>query len=249
MSIDRIGVNHQTLVSNAQHVGRQTEGVRKADTKATGAQEETRHTHEDSVDISESSRRGREAGETTGIAGRQGARETRTSEHAEQAQVGGDLRGKEKPEAKPAQTQATPEEPIMPPTQGGIAEQPMYIMGGPGAAPSDAGAAAVPPAGGQAPPPGGAAPGAQAPPPGPENSAPSMTDVAMKQKEAQEDMQKAQAIYAEMAASRQKWLMQMWQIIQDTQTAIMQMMQDAALRRAKTMDAIAAKWAACLGGY
>ncbi|MCE1248758.1 MAG: hypothetical protein LWY06_19125 [Firmicutes bacterium] len=245
MAIDRIGVSNQQLISNAQHVGRQTEGVRRADTKPAGGNEES-HAHQtDSVDISESTRRGREAGETTGMAGRQGARETRTSEHAEQAQVGGDVRGREDAEPKPAQTnaQATPEEPVMPPTQGGIAEQPMYIMGGPGAPGGDASQTAAPGAAAQGAP-GGAQ---QTPPPGQE--APSMTDIAMKQKEAQEDMQKAQAIYAEMAASRQKWLAQMWQIIQDTQTAILTMMQDAAVRRAKMMDAAAAKWAACLGGY
>jgi hypothetical protein len=249
-------------VTNAQHTGRQAEGVRKADIKPAGGghEEAETHSHGDTISLSESANKGREAGVTTGMAGRQGAKETGAAEHTEDTHIGEDNRGREtgeaKPKAKPAEAnaQVIQGEPVMPGEASGIAEQPMYIMGGPGAAPSEAGAPqvgaqAVPPggaqpAGGQTPPPGG-----QTPPPGAEGPSNSYTDAAMKAKEAQEDAQKAQGIYAEMAASRQKWLMQMWQIIQDTQTTIMQMMQEAAIRRAKTMDAIAAKWAACLGGY
>ncbi len=84
-------------------------------------------------------------------------------------------------------------------------------------------------------------------PPG--NNPPSAADIAAKQKAVQDDMQQAQTIYIQMAAERQKWLMKMWEIIQDTQTKIMEIMEEAAIKRSKTMDTVAAKWAACLGGY
>lgn len=84
---------------------------------------------------------------------------------------------------------------------------------------------------------------------GPPNNPPSASDIAAKQKAVQDDMQQAQTIYAQMAAERQKWLMKMWEIIQDTQTKIMEIMEGAAVKRSKSMDTIAAKWAACLGGY
>ena len=83
----------------------------------------------------------------------------------------------------------------------------------------------------------------------PPGNPPSAIDLAAKQKAAQDDMQQAQTIYMQMAADRQKWLMKMWEIIQDTQTKMMEIMEDVALRKSKTMDTIAAKWAACLGGY
>ncbi len=75
------------------------------------------------------------------------------------------------------------------------------------------------------------------------------TEAAQKAKEMQDDLQQARTIYMQMAADRQKWMMKMWEILQDLQTSIMDIMQQVALRRAQTMDAIAAKWAAVLGGY
>lgn len=99
----------------------------------------------------------------------------------------------------------------------------------------------------------GAQAGADIPPGNPPNTPPgnppSAADIAAKQKAVQDDMQQAQTIYMQMAAERQKWLMKMWEIIQDTQTKIMEIMEGSALKKSKTMDTAAAKWAACLGGY
>jgi hypothetical protein len=252
-----VGINQQRLVSNALHIGRQAEGIRKTDVKPA-----EHHENSDMVDLSETSKKGREAGENTGIAGRQGAKETGADDKTDSTKnqkellIEGEHKNPESAE-KPMNGKASGQttgtaliptgEPALPPgvsivndhTGTGLPEeQPMYIMNAPGAA-SSGNPGTIPP--------GAQAPGGQAPPPG--GSSTSYTDAATKAKEAQEDAQKAQSIYAEMASSRQKWLMQMWQIIQDTQTAIIQMMQEAALRRTKMMDTCAAKWAACLGGY
>ncbi|MFP4497435.1 MAG: hypothetical protein ACLFQV_04425, partial [Vulcanimicrobiota bacterium] len=106
------------------------------------------------------------------------------------------------------------------------------------AAPGGDNGAAAPPADGTAP-----ADGAAPPPAG------QHTEAAQKQKAQQDDLLQARTIYMEMAAERQKWMAKMWQILQDTQNAIMNIMQEVSLRRAATQDALAAKWAATLGGY
>lgn len=77
----------------------------------------------------------------------------------------------------------------------------------------------------------------------------SYTEAANRAKAAQDDLQNARAIYVQMAADRQKWMMKMWEILRDLQTQIMEIMQSVALRRASTMDDIARKWGACLGDY
>lgn len=92
-----------------------------------------------------------------------------------------------------------------------------------------------------------------APPTEPPANTPPMptpaSDAAQRAKQMQDDMQAAQTIYMQMAADRQKWLMEMWKIIQDTQTAIFQIIQSVVLQREKVSMECAEKWAAVLGGY
>jgi hypothetical protein len=65
----------------------------------------------------------------------------------------------------------------------------------------------------------------------------------------QDDAQQANMFFQQMAADRQKWMMELWKIWQDTQTKIFEIMQSVVLNRAQVQDKMAEKWAAVLGGY
>jgi hypothetical protein len=77
--------------------------------------------------------------------------------------------------------------------------------------------------------------------PAPAPSGP-QTTWATQAQAAQSDAQNAATILQQMAADRQKAMMQIWKIWEDTQTAIFQMMQDTMANRQKVMDACSAAW-------
>ncbi|MGM9998213.1 MAG: hypothetical protein ACI38Q_02275 [Candidatus Bruticola sp.] len=56
------------------------------------------------------------------------------------------------------------------------------------------------------------------------------------------DLQNAQTIYTQIEADSQKQQMQRWQILEDTQTKIMEIQQDVTVNRAKTQDKMFDKW-------
>ena len=104
-------------------------------------------------------------------------------------------------------------------------------------------------------PPGGMPPGGM--PPGgmgmaggsiPPRMGTTATEAAQAAQQAQNDAQQAQTIYAQMAADRQKSMMQMWKIFQDLQTSVFQMMQDAMAYRQQVMYKAMDAWDAVLRG-
>lgn len=328
-------IQAQRNLRNIQQIGGHAGSVRKRDLEGD---KKSDRVAQDQVSLSEQSKRGRKAGETTGIAGRKGAEETKktgsrntdkaevkTEEKKETSQLGQEktLKDYEKslfaagekmsneiknlpPEKKEILAQIEEEvNQYAESTEQTIGQKvdrsalfaqrvmnddrlkdqkslkdsaSNYLKvhgeydkafnqdlsnriaraGGPvGMTPemlSAMGGAPLPGGPGQAPPgepgaPGQTPPGQQPGQPGAPVSETPMTDAANKAKMAQDDMQQARSIYMQMAADRQKWMMKMWEILQDLQTQIMEIMQGVAMRRAAKMDAIAAKWAAVLGGY
>lgn len=103
------------------------------------------------------------------------------------------------------------------------------------------------PAGGSTPPPttppgGGEVP--PTPPGGPAGPPPGMSqaDAARNWQQYQQDQQQVQQIWMQMAADRQKWMMEMWKIIQDTQTKMYEIMQSAILYKAQVADKVNQMW-------
>lgn len=119
------------------------------------------------------------------------------------------------PQAAPADAQPAPAGPGAPAAQGTI---PQADPTGAQAAPFGAGA----PAGMGAP--------------------TSATDAASRAKATQDDLLGAQQIYMQMAADRQKWFMEIWKILQDTQTKINEILQSAAAYRAQVGSVAAENW-------
>lgn len=275
MAIGRIG--RHKIVRNAHHVGAQRLGVRKKDIKSTKDEEDIK-TQRDSVSLSDQAKKGEKAGETTGMSGRKGKKHEADEKEAVADQKKADAGQKvEELEQKVGESQAKQDElsetetagqptenfeqpqpeksdgessmPIMPgvmdpggPFPGGM-EPGVEFHGRPGTQAMGQGGG-VPPGGI---PPGGQVPGGQTPQGASQPS--SHTEAAMQQQTHQNDMQQSQTIFMQMAADRQKWMAKMWEILQDTQTQIMEIMQGVAVRRAASMDKMAAKWAAVLGGY
>lgn len=98
----------------------------------------------------------------------------------------------------------------------------------------------TPPGGGEVPPsPGGPA----GPPPGT-----SQADAARNWQQYQQDQQQVQQIWMQMAADRQKWMMEMWKILQDTQTKIYEIMESAILYKAQTADKVNQMWSQVIRG-
>lgn len=110
-----------------------------------------------------------------------------------------------------------------------------YVPGGGG------NGAAPPPPGGGAPPPPGSGPGT--PPPGM-----SQADAARNWQQYQQDQQQVQQIWMQMAADRQKWMMEMWKILQDTQTKMYEIMSSAILYRQQVSDKVQGMWDAVIRG-
>ena len=71
---------------------------------------------------------------------------------------------------------------------------------------------------------------------------------AQKAKDTQDEANRANQIYTQMAADRQKQFMEMWKIMQDLNTEIMKMLQEAAAYRAKAAMAGAELWDAVIRG-
>ena|GEM_PF-5583999 len=74
------------------------------------------------------------------------------------------------------------------------------------------------------------------------------TEAATAFQNAQQDGQNAASILMELAAQRMKWQMQIWQIIQELQTSIMEIVQSVLLNRAQTMDKIHQAWTSVIRG-
>lgn len=225
MTISRIG--QEVLTRNMQQVGGQTLGVRRRELKADKPADEVSTEH-DQVDLSQQAREGQKAGETTGIAGREG-----------NAQTG---KKSKTSDGKKAQAKEQVEE-----LRKNVDEAKRDIKAGKPETPHEEAAAAQEAPGHQPPHGGGQTPPGAGHPGGPSSN--TSADTAHKQKEIEDDYQRAQTIYLQMAMDRQKWMAQMWKLMQDTQNEIMNIMQDVALRKAASMDKISRKWAACLGEY
>lgn len=106
-----------------------------------------------------------------------------------------------------------------------------YVPGGPGGPDGPGG-------------PGG--PGAPGGPDGPGGpggpGGPSQADAARNYQQFQQEQQEVQQIYMQMMADRQKWMMEMWKIIQDTQTKMYEIMASAVLYRQQVSDKINQMW-------
>lgn len=95
---------------------------------------------------------------------------------------------------------------------------------------------------------GGAYPRYDDPAPTPPPGGSSATQAAQAAQAAQQDAEQAQSIYAQMAADRQKALMQMWKIFQDLQTSIFEILQDSISYRQQVMNRVCDKWSEVLRG-
>ena len=73
-------------------------------------------------------------------------------------------------------------------------------------------------------------------------------EAASRAKEAQDEANRANQIYMQMAADRQKAFMEMWKIMQDMNTEIMRILQDVTAYRAKVAMAAAEAWDAVIRG-
>lgn len=84
--------------------------------------------------------------------------------------------------------------------------------------------------------------------PGFQPPAMSQADQAQRAQQLQQDQQEMQRLMMQMAADRQKWMMEMWKIMQDTQTKIYEIMQSAILFRAQAHDRIHQAWSQVIRG-
>ncbi len=226
------GLDPKVFEKNMMQVGRQQESLsKKEQDRLTSAKEAKENDvalqSQDRVDLT---RRGEKAAEQTGLLPNlhtlkdKKAGKTTSPVIAEPA----------KPPVTSAPATETPEMSApagATPALGGPATETQGAAP-PGAPPQDPGAPTAP----------GGMPG-QAP-----GSANTATDAANRAKSIQDDLNNAQQIYMQMAANRQKWLMEIWKILQDTQTKIMEIMQQAAAYRAKVGQEMAEKWSEVIRG-
>ena len=236
MTIGRI--NHGKLVRNAVSVGAQRQVVKKREIKGEREQEEIQ-VHRDSITLTDQAKKGQKAGEATGETGRKGAKETGKDEAS----------GRKKKSEK--HLEVTTEEKIDTLKKQGEEIESTIEPGAPANADGKAGALPGTASMSHKTTTGSETQGSPGNIPGNGEQPPSSqyTEAANQQKLRQDDLQNAQTVYMQIAADRQKWMMKMWEIIQDTQTKMMEIMEGVALRRSQTMDSIATKWAACLGEY
>jgi len=218
---------------NAHHTGQMSEGVSKKERNRMASAEDT-GSLQDTTDSVQISSRGKKSAQHTGSM-------QRMSKKKDAAMV-------------PATLTEQPQLNLLSglPEKGPLAMAAEPPAGGAPATPPPAADPATPPPATEPAPPGGAPPPGDpsqpAPQPGPPPATPA-ADAAQKAKMQQDDLQAAQTIYMQMAADRQKWLMEMWKILQDTQTAIYNIVEAVILNREKVTMDIAEKWAAVLGGY
>ncbi|MCL5035811.1 MAG: hypothetical protein M1269_01720 [Chloroflexi bacterium] len=259
--INKISSGSQSLdpkvfEKNLQHLGRQTDSIQKKDTDQLASARDTLDLHDrfrekDTVDLS---RDGQKAAEQTGqlqemgrdkkVEKKKAAQETEKSDKAKTDQKLDSIKEAIKDAGKATAAKET--EISAPASSGAAAEAGAEISAG--TTPASGTAAAdetVKEAKGTEPagktPPGGTAGDGAA-------SSGSATDAANKYKSTQEDIEGAQKIFMEMAASRQKWFTDIWKIFQDLQDYIMQTVQQVLINRAKVMDEISKAWGEVIRG-
>jgi len=76
----------------------------------------------------------------------------------------------------------------------------------------------------------------------------SKTEAATVFQQSQQDAQNAASILMELAAQRMKWQMEIWKIIQELQTSIMEIVQSVLINRAAAMDKIHNGWTSVIRG-
>jgi hypothetical protein len=192
---------------------------RELEPKKKDEKEEPVHAAIRTEDQVEFSSRAQKAGAQTGIAQHEGIKHTKKEKETEVPKTQVRKEDTSKPQVLTAK-------PLF------ASEQPRTAAEG-GAPPPTTPPATTPPATGGSPTPPSATPA---------------TDAANRAKSYQDDINQANTIYAQMAADRQKWYMQIWQIMQDTQTQIMSIIQQVLQRRAAVMDKICEDWDAVING-
>jgi hypothetical protein len=248
------GPSSSDYTRNAQHVGAQTEAV-SDDEEGTEESEESEEqssearktNEEDQLELFGQEQRSTKTGAHTGVAQTLGKKTTRgTADDKQGPPVQLELPFPQQEQKKPAGPQVPLFMSSMPQNMpaGGV---------GPRVQAALPGAVGAPTGNQQQPGPVGPGTGSgQATTPGPVG--PPSTAVggdaaaANMAQMAQTDALQANQTYWAMAAERQKAMWKIYQMMQDLQTSIMSIIADAAAKRAKTMDAIAQKWAQVLGG-
>ena len=76
----------------------------------------------------------------------------------------------------------------------------------------------------------------------------SEAEAAARMQKLQQEHQEAMKIFAQMMADRQKWLMQLFKIWQDTQTSIMEMVRDTMVNKANSFNSMYKAWTKAFRG-
>ena len=76
----------------------------------------------------------------------------------------------------------------------------------------------------------------------------SEAEAAARMQKLQQEHQEAMKIFAQMMADRQKWLMQLFKIWQDTQTSIMEMVRDTMVNKANSFNSTYKAWTKAFRG-
>lgn len=84
--------------------------------------------------------------------------------------------------------------------------------------------------------------------PGGPYGGPSQADAARSYQQHQQEQEEVQKIFAQMMADRQKWMMEMWKIMQDTQTKIYEIMTSSLMYRQQVSDKMNALWSETMRG-
>ncbi|MCD6310294.1 MAG: hypothetical protein J7M18_06230 [Candidatus Eremiobacteraeota bacterium] len=229
--VQSMKLDHKVFERNVQHVGRQAELIKKKEADQMASARDTLELHDifrerDHVDITKD---GQKAAQHTGLLQdlardkkaekRQKALETKSLKEAKAKEEVSKLKdklAKVKESAKPPVGEAEPP-----------AGKASSAKGAPsaGGKPSTTGTFPVG--------------GMSAAPLAPGQSA---TAAATQYKAVQDDIQGAQKIFVEMMAARQKWFMDIWKIISDLQTHILETVQSVLVNRSKAMNRIIQKW-------
>ncbi|MCR4782987.1 MAG: collagen-like protein [bacterium] len=76
----------------------------------------------------------------------------------------------------------------------------------------------------------------------------SEAEAAARMQKLQQEHQEAMKIFAQMMADRQKWLMQLFKIWQDTQTSMMEMVRDTMVNKANSFNSMYKAWTKAFRG-
>jgi hypothetical protein len=233
--IPKSGVDRSKFEANAQHVGGQRDAANRKSVNPSAQEAADIAAQRDTDDHVEIAERGQEASQHTGSS-QDLANQARRLNAKRSAMESGEVKPGQVAPGEGPEPQAAAAEPEVNPQAAAAVADP--VQGAPGEVPPGT----VPP--GSVPP--GSVPPGSVPPGDPGGS---RTDYATRAKAQQDDAQQANMIFQTMAADRQKWMMELWKIWQDTQTKIFEIMQSVVLHRAQVQDKMAEKWAAVLGGY